>query len=295
MINCIILRYSALLLLFISITVINVSGEGISDDYDTLAGPLPPLVKAHKKPYIVVTNIEVPPQKTVTIEPGVVFLFKNFSGLHVRGRLIARATVDYPIIFTSEFDQSCNSESKRDANPFDWDGVYMTNDALGSLLAHCEIRYSVYGLISDTKLIRLDPVTFKDNGKGVIVIENEEIPVGSEPFRHVLDQNDPDLLKNSIQFVRDPLQSKRTALRVGSFITVLGGIGVSAVFGYYRYQSYEELKGLSSEDFSNTHRDNGSSLWKNAKKEWIKNMIISDGGLLITALGVYGIRVSFTF
>ncbi len=295
MINCSILKRIAFLLLFISITGMTASGQNIADSQDTLAGPLPSLVKARKKPYIVVTNIEVPPQKTVTIEPGVVFLFKNFSGLHVRGRLIARATVDYPIIFTSEFDQSCNKGSGRDANPFDWDGIYMTNDALGTQMAHCEIRYSVYGLISDTKLIRLDPVTFKDNGKSVIVIENQEIPVANEPYRHVLDQNDPDLLKNAVQFVRDPLQSKRTALRVGSFITILGGIGVTAVFGYYRYQSYKELDDLSSDDFINTNRDNGNALWNNAKKEWIRNMIISDSGLLLTALGIYGVRVSFTF
>lgn len=295
MIHCTILKYTALLLLLFSIGITNASDEDDTQSFDTLAGPLPPLIKAQKKPYLVVTNIEVSPQKTVTIEPGVTFLFKNFSGLHIRGRLIARATVDHPIIFTSEFDHSCNNSSGRDANPFDWDGIYMTNDALGTQLAHVEIRYSVYGLISDTKLIRLDPVIFKDNGKGVVVIENEEIPVSSEPYRHVLDQNDPELLKNSIQFVRDPLQSKRTALRVGSFITVLGGIGVTAVFGYYRYQSYTELDALSSDDFINTHRDDGSSLWQKTKKEWIKNMILSDSGLLLTALGIYGIRVSFTF
>jgi hypothetical protein len=95
--------------------------------------------------------------------------------------------------------------------------------------------------------------------------------------------------------VQDPLQSKRTALRVGSFVTVLGGIGVTAVFGYYRYQSYKELGGLSSEEFENMNRDHGSSSWKNAKKEWIRNMIISDGGILLTVLGVYGVRLSFTF
>jgi hypothetical protein len=295
MMNCISLRYPTLLLLFISITVLTASGEDVANSFDTLAGPLPSLVKAQKKPYLVVTNIEVPPQKTVTIEPGVIFLFKNFSGLHVRGRLIARATVDYPIIFTSEFDQTCNRVSGRDANPFDWDGIYMTNSSLGSQLTHCEIRYSVYGLISDTKLIRLDPVTFKDNGKNVIVVENEEIQVSSEPYRHVLDQNDPDLLKNAIEFVSDPLQHKRTALRLGSIITVLGGSGVTAVFGYYRFQSYKKLKELSSEEFENINRNNGSTLWKNTRKEWTRNRIISDSGLLLTALGIYGIRVSFTF
>jgi hypothetical protein len=262
---------------------------------DTLAGPLPPLIKAQKNPYIVIANIEVPPLKTVTIEPGVIFLFKNFSGLHIRGRLIARATVDRPIVFTSEFDKSCNSESSREPNPYDWDGIYMTYDALGSQFAHCEIRYSVYGLISDTKLIRLDPVSFKDNGKSIIVIENEEISVSEKPFRHVLDQNDSGLVKNAVEFVQDPLQSKRTAFRVGSSLTVLAGIGVSAVFGYHWYKSYNKFRDLSSDEFGNLNRNGGSPLWKDTKKEWIRNMLISDSGVLLMALGVYGIRVSFTF
>jgi hypothetical protein len=287
-----------LILLFVTVGVSASTpdkGELEPQPHDTLAGPLPALIKAQKTPYIVIANIEVPPQKTVTIEPGVIFLFKNFSGLHIRGRLIARATADRPIVFTSEFDKSCNDESSREPNPYDWDGIYMTYDALGSQLAHCEIRYSVYGLISDTKLIRLDPVTFKDNGKSIIVIENEEISVSETPFRHVLDQNDSGLVKNAVEFVQDPLQSKRTAYRVGSSLTVLGGIGVSAVFGYQWYKSFVKCKNLSSEEFGNLNRDNGNSLWKDAKKERIRNMLISESGVLLMALGVYGIRVSFTF
>jgi hypothetical protein len=281
----------------LSITGIHLSAADLDTPvlHDTLAGALPALIKAQKTPYIVLSNIEIPPQKTVTIEPGAVFLFKNFSGLHVRGRLIARGTVDHPIIFTSEFDQSCNSKSSRDPNPFDWDGIYMTNDALGSQFSHCEIRYSVYGLISDTKLIRLDPVLFKDNGKNVIVIENEEIAVTDTPFRHVLAQNDPELLKNAVEFMRDPLQTKRAILRTGSSLTVLGGIGLSAVFAYKWYKSYNTYRDLSSDKFKNLNRDNGSSLWKNSEKEWIKNMIITDSGILLMAVGIYGIKVSFSF
>lgn len=266
-----------------------------SPKYDTLAGALPPLIKAQKTPYIVHSNIEVPPQKTVTIEPGAVFLFKNFSGLHVRGRLIARGTVDHPIIFTSEFDQSCNPGSERDPNPFDWDGIYMTNDALGSQFSHCEIRYSVYGLISDTKLIRLDPVLFKDNGKNVIVIENEEIAIPDLPFRHVLSQNDPELLKNAVEFMRDPLQTRRTLLRTGSALTVLGGIGITSIFAHKWYKSYNRHKELSSNTFENLNQDHGNEQWNDSKKKWIHDMIIADSGVLLTAVGIYGIKLSFSF
>ena len=84
------------------------TGENSNIVFDTLSGTLPSLVKAKKNPYIVTNNIEVPFNKTITIEPGTIFLFKNFAGLHIRGRLIALGTENKPIVFSSEFDKKYN-------------------------------------------------------------------------------------------------------------------------------------------------------------------------------------------
>src|SRR5665647_3097029 len=64
-----------------------------------LAGDLPKTVTADKSPYLVVADLFVPTGKTVVIEPGTVFLFKNFTGLHVRGTLIAKGTSIRPVVF----------------------------------------------------------------------------------------------------------------------------------------------------------------------------------------------------
>ena len=61
-------------------------------DIETLGGNLPKVITAGKQPYFVTSDIYVPSGKTVTLEPGVVLLFKNFTGMHVEGRLVAEGT-----------------------------------------------------------------------------------------------------------------------------------------------------------------------------------------------------------
>ena len=46
----------------------------LSTAFDTIAGPLPAVVKAKKNPYLVVSDIEVPAGKTVSVEKGTIFL-----------------------------------------------------------------------------------------------------------------------------------------------------------------------------------------------------------------------------
>ena len=59
-------------------------------DFRTLLGDLPKTVLAETGPYLVTSDIYVPAGKTVVVEPGAVFLFKNFTGLHVQGTLIVK-------------------------------------------------------------------------------------------------------------------------------------------------------------------------------------------------------------
>jgi hypothetical protein len=51
----------------------------------TLVGDLPRSLSAEKGPYLVTSDVYVPAGKTVAVAAGTVFLFKNFTGLHVQG------------------------------------------------------------------------------------------------------------------------------------------------------------------------------------------------------------------
>lgn len=194
--------------------------------YDTLAGPLPALVKNEGLPYMVITDIEVLPDKTVTIEPGVILLFQNFTGLHVRGKLIVKGTALKPVVFTSEFDKQYNPSTQYIANPFDWNGVFIHSDGFGTYIENCIISYTVYGLVSETKFIRLDPITFKENGKSNLVIEkSEKIDViANTPYYYVLTTKDASVDGVDVVIIKDPQAPKRNFFRYAGVVVGLGGI-----------------------------------------------------------------------
>ena len=141
------LNSAIICMLIIPINIAGQEKKTVSGAFDTLGGPLPKILKAQAKPYYVIADIEVPANRVVTIEPGVVILFKNFTGLHVSGKLIAEGTKNQPIIFTSENDKKYNPSSVLMPNPYDWNGIYIHDGAFGSILTHCTISYTVYGII----------------------------------------------------------------------------------------------------------------------------------------------------
>jgi len=183
--------------------------------FDTLAGPLPDTVKSSKKGFIVVGDIEVPVNKSVTIAAGTVFLFKNFTGLHVQGKLIAHGTKDRPIVFTSENDRAFNASTALYPNPFDWNGIYIHPDALGATLSFCKIFFSVYGIISETKFIRLEEITFKQNGKSNLTIEGKEAAPTDQTYSNVPQTEAPRAAPVAAAPFKDPLIAKREILRYG--------------------------------------------------------------------------------
>jgi hypothetical protein len=229
--------------------------------FDTLIGTLPSLLRYSERPYLVTSNIEVPPDKTVTIEPGAVLLFKNFSGLHIRGRLIARGTPEKPIVFTSEYDRRYNPSSARDANPFDWDGIYMTLNSLGTQFTHVTIAYSVYCITSESKFIRLDPLTVIDNGKSVITIDQQEYPITDTLFTYTLDNYD--ISGKGINLFSDPIAKKRIVFRILGTTLMISSAAGAIYYAVELNKDYKKQQSLSKTDFDNLN--------SHASSDWNKN------------------------
>ncbi len=266
--------------------------------YDTLAGPLPALIKSRNNPYIVITDIEVPANKVVTIEPGVIILFQNFTGLHVRGKLIANGTKKAPVVFTSEFDKTYNPSTTFIANPFDWNGIYIHSDGFGTYLEHCIISYTVYGLMSETKYIRLDPVTFEENGKSDLQIEKEikKDVIPKTPYHYVLSTKDVTKEGVDIKIIKDPLAPKRNFFRYSGVVLGLGGV----VAGIAHAVQYAETKDIwvefnQKQPSTNTKFNQSSVDYENARDNYIekKRFVITD--FVIAAIGIFGFTWSFTF
>ncbi len=262
--------------------------------YDTIAGDLPAVVAAGERPYLVAGDIYVPPGRTVTIQAGAVFLFRNFTGLQVQGKLIAKGNGAKPVVFTSENDRQYNRHESVDAAPYDWNGVHIHKDGIGTEMEHCAILYSVDGLVADTRFIRLSPCTFLNNGRASLTIEGIEHEVGEEPYEYSLAVKDAKLDGVALSVLSDPLAPPRNILRYSGIALAVGGAALGIVFSSNFNESSKDLDGLSSTDASNL-ADHTSGDWAKARSEKRKSLAGMLAGWGIMVLGGVGLTVSFTF
>lgn len=267
---------------------------------DTIAGPLPKVVKDKGHPYVVEADIEVPAGRMVTVEPGVEFLFKAFTGLHVMGRLEVKGTKAKPVVFTSVNDQQHNPASTLIANPYDWNGIYVHADALGSAFDYVMVAYSVYGIMSETKFIRVEPGKFHDNGKSDLSIEGVEHTTGGKPYSYVLSTKDATVDGVPVKLLRDPAAPRRNTFRYVGLALMLGGAGMGVYETVRAVQADEELAALSNSDITTPEgienlRYGSSSAWDEKESERTWSAVGAVAGYAVGALGIFGFGWSFTF
>jgi hypothetical protein len=268
--------------------------------FDSIAGPLPKLVKNNGRPYLVVADIEVPADRMVVVEPGVVFLFRPFTGVHVQGRLEVRGTRAEPVVFTSENDQTYHKSTSLVANPYDWNGVYLHADALGSSFEHVKVCYSVYGLMSETRFIRVEPGEFYENGKSNLIVEGAEKVTTAQPFSYVLSTKDAMVDGVPIKILKDPAAPRRNTFRFAGLGLFVAGCAAGVVEAIVASRASEELSVLSNantdtpEGFDNL-RNGSSDQWEDADSRRTWNTVGSVAGFVVGAVGGAGFAWSFTF
>ena len=262
--------------------------------FDTLAGPLPDTVRAGNRPYLVVGDIEVPVGKTVTIESGAVFLFKNFTGLHVQGKLVAQGTKEQPVVFTSENDRTRNSATQLYPNPYDWNGVYLHPDATGTIMSYCTVSYSVYGIVSETKFIRLDRVTFLQNGKSNLVVDGKAEAVTDAPYIYILSTVDVKAEGVPVKILSDPHAVRRNVVRYTGFAVLLGATAGSLYYGVQWKNTQADLTALSTDDQA-TLQGRTEPEWFSLRDKRDRNQLYTLAGAAIAVIGLAGFCWTFTF
>jgi hypothetical protein len=267
---------------------------------DTLAGALPKVLKNPGHPYLVVADIEVPQDRMVVVEEGAVLLFRPFTGLHVQGRLEVHGTKLNPVVFTSENDPTHSGNDALVANPFDWNGIYVHGAALGSSFENIRVQYSVYGIVSETRFVRVDPGVFVENGKSNLVIEGVEKVSSAEPHSYVLSTKDAMVDGVPVKILKDPAAPRRNAYRYVGLGLLLVGCGAGAAEAVLAGRASDELDALSNtnaatvEGFDNL-RYGSSAEWDNASSSKTWNTVGCVAGFVVGALGAAGLVWSFTF
>jgi hypothetical protein len=132
-------------------------------------------------PYFVIQNAIVPTGKTLKINEGCVFLFKPFTGLTVDGSIEVYGTKEHPVVFTTENDSKYNFNTDQPANPFDWNGIHITDKADNVLFQNFLISYSVFGLKSKFDNLSVENGVFFQNGQFHFTT-NEKIQPVQEGF-----------------------------------------------------------------------------------------------------------------
>lgn len=267
--------------------------------FNELAGDLPKVITADKSPYLIVADIFVPAGKVVKVEPGTVFLFKNFTGIHIRGILNAKGNALHPVVFSSESDHKYNKSTILDPTPFDWNGIYIHKDGLGTDLENTIVSYSVKGIISETKFIRLANCYFNENGRSNCTIEGEDAFVTpGEPFTHNVSVKDATVDGVPVKILQDPEAPKRNSLRYSGLSFFAGCAVVAGIFGYQTYISTEKLKDYSHSDyniFPEITYGKGNEEWKKRQHTRNRNIGITAGSAALCIAGGIVFAYSYSF
>jgi hypothetical protein len=256
----------------------------------TLVGDLPRSLSAEKGPYLVTSDIYVPAGKTVAVQAGTVFLFKNFTGLHVQGTLVVGGVPDKPVIFTSENDRRFNPAAGLNPNPYDWNGIFIHDDAIGTDLQNFEVAYSVYGINTLTKFIRITNGVFRDNGRENLTIEGLPQTVGAEAFSYSLSVKNAAIDGVPVKILSDPDAVKRNYLRNGGLGLFLAGCAVGAIFTFQTDGAQKKLNSVRGDLFSYESSD-----FLAARRSRNVSEAAMIGGYALGLVGASGFALSFRF
>jgi hypothetical protein len=166
------------------------------------------LLDAANSPFVVEKDIEVPSKKKVVINEGCVFLFKPFTGINVSGSLIVNGTQSHPVIFTTVNDSLYGNQKGQTANPFDWNGIIINNDADEIDFKEFKLMYSVYGIKSQRRDIVIKNGKFKSNGQFHFTIFDK--------IQYVQDNVSFSYPNDSSMVYINPQQSFKTTLSISS-------------------------------------------------------------------------------
>jgi hypothetical protein len=258
--------------------------------FSTLVGDLPKSLLGEKGPYLITSDVYVPAGKTVTIEPGVVLLFKNFTGVHVQGTLNLHGTPEKPVIFTSENDRRFNLGAKLNPNPYDWNGIFIHDDAIGTDLQNFEISYSVYGINTLTKFIRITNGAFHDNGRANLTIEGLPQTVTAGQFSYSLSVKDATIDGVPVKILTDPDAAKRNTLRIGGLAVFLSGCAVGAIFTMQTDASQKKMNTVRNDLYNYQSSD-----FISARTSRNANVALMTVGYTLGLVGAAGFYLSFRY
>ncbi len=261
---------------------------GNTEKQTPLAGPLGGKLSRGASPYIVEADIVIPAGETVVIEKGVTIHFNNFTGLIIRGTLIAEGSSDDPVVFTSVHDGTDNEVPA----PYDWNGITIEEGGAGSLFRNCHIRYSLFGINSLTEFIVVDNCMFQKNGRADMTVKGVKYMAGTKPFSYLTYQKDG---KTLIAYGTDVSDAKllRNIGRYGGAVLFVAGVMVGVIEARKFRQADRQLDELNNVE-EHIQDPDIISKWEKAKKDRDRHLSSMIFSFTFAGIGAAGMALSFT-
>lgn len=293
--------------------------SGSEDDsihsFTPLSGTLPAALTMENSPYVIEADVIVSPGTSVTIEKGTVLLFENFTGMQIQGVLYVKGTQEQPVIFTSKNDSYYNPGAKASAAPFDWNGIDVLENAIGTQFKNCKILYSVYGIRSQTDHFVVDSCDFQQNGKSNVSLRDVILSTGSVFFSRNV--NLPQQIEKSNQTVQTEFEQDstitapplpaalkphpekknrvgRNILRYAGLACALGG-AAGSVYYYQKYVKARDYREAISEPTQYNFQNYTSQDIDKAHDQEIKKLLYSSIAGGVGLLGILSFSISFSF
>jgi len=259
----------------------SVASEGQIGITDTLQGELP--LKVVPGIYFIAADVEVAAGETVYMDSGVVFLFPEFTGILINGALIAKGTESNPVVFTSINDKNYSEITSLPAAPYDWNGVTISSQSVGSHLAYTKVIYSLFGLNALTEHFSLTECVFDKNGKSNLIVTGTRYEIDGTPLslnNQLHTPAQPATPDTIIQQEEDPRQKqKRARIRRAIFAGVSASVAVASAYMYT--ESNKEFKQINNVTPELKKDASSAEQWEEAsrrKNSWL--------GATFTAIGL---------
>ena len=259
------------------------------------------VITSSDNPYIVDQDVLIPDGKTFTIDEGCVLLFKPFTGLVVRGKLLIEGSPSNPVVLTSINDNHYNDKAEMLPNPFDWNGILIHQTADGAVIKNCVISFSVYGVKSQTARLDIESGTFRQNGQFSCTVNDKILPVVDNiQFSWKPPPSDSSVIASTDSTTkkkRDNANRTRRIIRYGGLGVGLVGAGVGTVFLVKDLQSRRIIQEYEEASKAGKDPPPGSTL-KDAEKAYDTyptQEAVAIVSYILGGLGLIGFTLTFIF
>jgi len=234
-------------------------------------------ITADGNPFIVKENLIIPKNGHVTITKGCSLFFKPFTGIIVEGSLSIEGTPEERVMFTSINDSLSQEKTTQPANPFDWNGILITQHAQNISLKNFIIKYSVFGLKSQNANMTIDNGIFNGNGQFNCTVNDKILPVVDNLSFHYQNEQHGDAPP------KKDLTKETNWLFPVAIVTTAVGVGALGFMAYFLAQrsNYISL-------YNNAQSQSARADYFDKQKAHSRNAMISGipGGILLVAGGV---------